>query len=53
MFNCQIKKLITGQTKAMRLKYMADGSFPDVYDKVIPENWLRQQIDGLNDLTTK
>ena len=39
--------------RAVHRNYMAEGSFPDVYDKVIPEHWLKEEMNGLKDLTSK
>ncbi len=33
--------------RAMRRKYKAENAFPEVYDKVIPEKWIRDQIEDL------
>ncbi len=33
--------------RAMRRKYMAEEALPDVYEKVIPERWIREGIDEL------
>ncbi|MCY4189042.1 MAG: hypothetical protein OXD30_11220 [Bryobacterales bacterium] len=33
--------------RSMRRKHMTENSFPEVYDKVIPERWLREGIEDL------
>ncbi len=38
--------------RAMRRKHMAEKAFPDVYEKVIPERWIREHIDELKDEVT-
>ena len=35
-----------GNYRAMRRKYNAENAFPEVYDKVMPERWLRDEIRG-------
>ncbi|MCY4196571.1 MAG: FAD-binding protein [Rhodobacteraceae bacterium] len=37
--------------RAMRERYAADRVFPDVYSKVRPESWIREQIEASTDIT--
>ena len=37
--------------RAMRRRHGAENAFPEVYDKVIPERWLRERIEGSGDQT--
>ena len=38
--------------RAMRRKFNAENAFPEIFDKVIPEKWIREKIDGLCDETS-
>ena len=37
--------------RAMRRRYHAEQAFPEVYEKVIPEQWIRQEMDELRNET--
>ncbi len=37
--------------RAMRRKFNAENAFPEVYQKVVPEKWIREEIDELCDET--
>ncbi len=37
--------------RVMRKKFNAEDAFPEVYEKVIPEKWIRDEIVGLGTLT--